>query len=87
MKRDREDESAAAAPPAAPPEPPLPEEEPPPDATALEAAQFWYYEGEGAMMQGPFSSAHMRAWFRKHVACPTGCGCRCNVHFEDAAEP
>ena len=31
--------------------------------------------------------AHMRAWFRGHVSCPTGCGCRCNVHFEDAPEP
>ena len=26
------------------------------------------------------------AWFRRHVSCPTGCGCRCVVAF-DAYQP
>lgn len=36
---------------------------PPPSVEELLAAQFWYYEGQDAMLQGPFSTQHMRAWF------------------------
>lgn len=36
---------------------------PPPDAASLAAAQFWYYEGQDTVVQGPFSTHDMRAWY------------------------
>jgi hypothetical protein len=60
-----EDATPSSAAPPAPPPPalPPPPDAPPPSVSELLAAQFWYYEGQDAMLQGPFSTSHMRSWF------------------------
>ena len=60
------DETAASSEQAAASEP-----DPPPDAAQLTAAQFWYYEGHEAVLQGPFRSQDMRSWFESGYLAPT----------------
>ena len=74
-KRPREDDEGASESEPAPKAAAAPSDAsaapPPPDAASLLAAPFWYYEADGAIVHGPFSTVDMRAGYEGSYLQPT----------------